>query len=204
MLEYYSQHPLLAFLVISLALIAIAVLINAIKVSSARSKKVNDLMDKMKEDNIIKNKFAILTKELAEEAECAELFKGVGLNLQKRVADGSDMLAEFNSLNDSQKYIYSLCSFCEDASSKMSEFFKLNTKPLTDTALKAAEVIIGGEFYELFLAEYKAYDPDDEVTSLIPEDIEEIDKKAAPFIDNGTVADKCGEYIKNNIADFII
>ena len=56
MLEYYSQHPLLAFLVISLALIAIAVLIKAIKVSSARSKKVNDLMDKMKEDNVIKNK----------------------------------------------------------------------------------------------------------------------------------------------------
>ncbi len=203
MLEYYSQHPLYAVLVCALAVIALIVLVKAVRASAKRSAKVNKMMEKMKEENLLLNKYAILTQDVIESSDSSELFKGVGVNLQKRVSDKPDMKAEFFSLNDSQKYVYSLYTFLEDAQDSMSNFFKLNTKPLTEYAAKAVEIIAPEDFRSAFIAEYNSTDEDNEEVSFVPELMEEWDKKAAPAIADGTLPELCGKFIKENYRDFI-
>ena len=56
--------------------------------------------EKLKEENILRNEFSVLTPSLAETAEPIRLFKGIALNLQKRISDASDMESEFAALND--------------------------------------------------------------------------------------------------------
>lgn len=203
MLEYYKAHPITAVLMIAAIIFAVIVFLKAGIANEKKSKANRELIEKLKKDNEIQNRYAILTSEMIGNAESEELFKGVGLNLQKRVAAVADMNSEFNSLTDGQKYIYALCTFCEDASEGMSSFFKMNSSPLTDAALDGAEIIIGGEFSAIFKEEYNAYNPNDEQTSCIPEKIAAADEKAAPFITNGTVGRLCGEYIKQNPEKFI-
>ena len=203
MLEYYSQHPQYAVLVGLLAVIAFIVLFKAVRASAKRSAKLNKMMEKMKEENLLLNKYAILTQDVIDSSEATELFKGVGVNLQKRVSDKPDMKEEFFSLNESQKYIYSIYTFLEDAEKGMSNFFSTNTKPLTEYAAKAVNAIAPEDFRSVFIAAYNATDEDNEAVSYIPELMEEWDKKAAPAIKDGTLAEFCGKYIKNNYVDFI-
>ncbi|MBR6702661.1 MAG: hypothetical protein IKI78_05920, partial [Clostridia bacterium] len=84
----------------------------------------------------------------------------------------------------------------------LSDFFRANGRPLTDYALKAAE-FIGEEFAGTVKFEYDAFDSDNEEVSCIPAEIEAADKKAAPFISDGTVSKLMGEYIKANPSEFI-
>lgn len=204
MLEYYSQHPLYAVLLVALIIVTAFVCVKAAKASARRSRETNKIMNKLKEENKLRNDYAILTNELISSADSVELFKGVAVNLQKRVADKTDMAAEFDSLTKGQKYIYSLYTFLEDSEKEMSNFFKMNTKPLTSTAKEAVGTIVGGEFAAAFNLEYNAYDEDNEKVSVVPEEIEEANKKTAPFIANGTVANLAGEYIKNHPDEFLI
>ena len=203
MIEYYMSHPLYAVLVIALALAALFVLIKAIKAGNERAKRNRELMDKLHNENLLRNDFSILTPDLIKSSDPEMLFKGIGLNLQKRVSDKTDMISEFNTLTEGEKYIYCIYTFIEDAEEKMSNFFKMNTKPLTDTALEAINKVASEEFRDLFTFEFNAYDSDNEDVSCIPSEIEVADKKAAPFISDGTVCRLFGEYIKNNISDFI-
>jgi hypothetical protein len=85
----------------------------------------------------------------------------------------------------------------------MSNFFKLNTKPLTEYAAKAVEIIAPEDFRSAFIAEYNSTDEDNEEVSFVPELMEEWDKKAAPAIADGTLPELCGKFIKENYRDFI-
>ncbi len=203
MLNYYMSHPLYAVIIIALLLLSLFVLFKAVKSGSERSRKVNELMEKMKKDNELLNKYAILTEDVISESEPEELFHGVGLNLQKKVSDNPDMLSEFNLFNDSRKYIYSLFTFFEDAGEGMSAFFSANTKPLTHYAAEAVRLIFPDDVKEAFLNEYDATDEDNEQVSYDKEKMEEWDKKAAPSIEDGTLKKLCGEYIKSHPDCFI-
>lgn len=203
MIEYYLQHPQWAVVIAALAVFTLWVCIMAGRASARHSKETNALMEKLKKQNKLRNEFSILTDELISSADAEDLFKGVGLNLQKRVADKDDMAAEFDSLNDSQKYIYSLYTFFEDAENKLSDFFRANTKPLTSTAKEAVNVIVKGEFAKDFNSAYNAFDEDNEGVSFAQSEIDEIDKETAPSISDGTVCRLGGEFIKANSSDFI-
>ncbi len=204
MLEYYAQHPLYAALVIALALLALFVLVKAFKASSRRSKKVNAIIEKMKEENELLNKYSILTEDLISSSDSAELFRGIGVGLQKRVSDKADMMAEFDSLGAEQKYIYAVYTFIQDAEEGMSNFFSTSTKPLTSTAAEAVEAVVSaGDFKEAFIAEYNATDEDNEAVSYNPDEMAKWDEKAAPSIADGTVCRVFGEYIKQNASAFI-
>ncbi|MBR6939645.1 MAG: hypothetical protein IKH65_02455, partial [Clostridia bacterium] len=61
MIEYYMSHPLYAVLVIALALAALFVLIKAIKAENERAKRNRELMDKLHNENLLRNDFSILT-----------------------------------------------------------------------------------------------------------------------------------------------
>lgn len=203
MFEYYSQHPVLAVIVVAAVIFAVWALFKASQYSKKRSDEANELMKKLGEQNKLQNEFAILTDSVIESSDSERLFKGVGLNLQKRVSDCADIEKEFDSLNVEQKRIYSLYTFYEDSEENMSNFFKLNSQPVTGLALDGIKSIFDSEFYLLFESEYNAYDSENEESSCIPSEIDELDKKAAPFISDGTVCRLCGDFIKANKEKFI-
>lgn len=203
MLEYYQQRPGLALLLFALVILTLFVWFMAARASAKRSKENRNIMEKIKKENTIRNKYAILTSSLIGDAPEEELFMGVGLNLQKRVADKEDMAGEFDSLTAPQKHIYCLYTFVEDATEKASDFFANNTAPLTTTALEGARVLFEKEIADDLEHLFNAYDDNNEIVSCIPEEIGKINKKMAPFITEGTIDSICGKYIKENAESFI-
>ena len=203
MLEYYKNHPLLAVLIAALIIGALFLLFKVSAASEKRAKKNQQLIKKLEKDKSLREKYSFLTEELISSAPEEELFRAVGLNLMKRVADKADMSAEFDSLSQGQRLIYSAFVFTEDSADGMSCFFKLNGSPVTDCAKAAVDSLTSGEFASLFDFEFSAYDGDNEEVSCIPSEIDEADKKAAPFLSDGTVSKEFGRYIKSNPAEFL-
>ena len=203
MIDYYSQHPLYAALIIVLLIITLFVCFKAFKAASKRNKETRELMNELHRNNELKNKYSILTRNSIISSDEEELFIGVGLNLLKRVADKKDMAGEFNSLSKGQKYIYALFNLYSDSRIQMSDFFRANTDPLTSTALEAVKEIFDEEFTDLFIYEYNAFDEKNEKVSFIKDEVSDTDKKTAPYFSEGTVCKLSGKYIKDNIEDFI-
>ena len=200
MIQYYLSNPKYILLMAVLIAVTLFVCFKAISASIKHGKKNNEIIAKLKEENALRNEFAILTNETVQNADPVRLFKGVSLNLQKRVADKEDMFAEFDSLEEWQKYIYALSIFFEDAENGVGNFFRMNTKPLTNTALRAVDVIIGGRLSEIFTEEYNQFDEDNEEISLDDKLIASLDKEAAPLLSNGTAMKTAGEYIKTHFS----
>lgn len=203
MLEYYSQHPYYLALIIVLALITVVVCIKAVSVSVRRGRENQKIIDKLKEERRLLNDYSIVTETLINNSEPSELFKGVAVNLQKKVADQTDMASEFEKLNTEQKYIYSLYTFFDDINEGLSCFFERNTHPLTDVVREAIPNVLGNDLIKLYNSEYNAYDEDNESVSLIKSEIEDINKEAALLFDYNAACISAGEYIKNNKEKFI-
>lgn len=197
MLQYYIDNPKYIFLLAALVLLTVFVIFKAAKASMKRSRENEKIINRLKEENKLRNEFAVLTDEIVKEAEPERLFKGVALNLQKRVADKEDMASEFESLEDWQKYVYALSVFMEDSETKMSDFFRLNTQPLTGQALRGMNVIIGGRLAEIFSEEFNQFDEENEEISLDESRISVLDGEASKLFEDCSAAKTVGEYIKS-------
>ncbi|MBR4451859.1 MAG: hypothetical protein IKS39_08495 [Clostridia bacterium] len=202
MLEYYRAHPLTAVLVIAAIIAAVVIFIKVAAASERRARNNQKYIKKLEEDKKLREKYSSLSAELISSSAPEELFRGVGLNLLKRVADKPDMQSEFDSLTEDQKLIYSAFVFAEDSAEGMSNFFKLNGKPVTGYALKAAQTFFDSDFASLVKFEYDAYDGDNEEVSCIPSEIEEADNKAKAYLTDD-FGIKPGNYIKENSERFI-
>lgn len=203
MLEYFLERPYLILILVALILLTIFVCIKAGNASSKRYKANEKIIKKLKEENELRNEFAILTASLAENAAPERLFKGVALNLQKKISDAADMTAAFDSLTDEQKDIYAISFVTEDGSEKLSSFFRVNGQPLTGAALSCVKKLFDGRIAEIFENEYNAFDPDNETASCIAEEIEKLDTEFAALADENLISTIAGKYIKENIEKFI-
>lgn len=196
MLEFYRSHPWVILLLAVLVIFTLWVCYKAAKAGSKRNAANEKTIKKIKEENELTNEFAILTETTIFSADPERLFKGVALNLQKRVSEKSDILAEFNTLTQEQKEIYSLFSVTDDGAEKLSAFFSVSTKPLTTEALNGFRRLFDGRAVEIFENEYLAHDSDDETTSFIPEEIEKLDKEFSETVKAEEICRKAGEFIK--------
>ncbi len=196
MLEFYRSHPWVILLLAVLVIFTLWVCYKAAKAGSKRNAANEKTIKKIKEENELTNEFAILTETTISSADPERLFKGVALNLQKRVSEKSDILAEFNTLTQEQKEIYSLFSVTDDGAEKLSAFFSVSTKPLTTEALNGFRRLFDGRAVEIFESEYLAHDSDDETTSFIPEEIEKLDKEFSETVKAEEICRKAGEFIK--------
>ena len=187
----------------ALILLTVFVCFKAAQASSKRYAANEKTMKKIKEENELRNEFAILTETLVSSADPERLFKGVALNLQKKVADSPDMEAEFDTISDEQKEIYALYSVIDDGAEKLSGFFSVCGKPLTEYALSAIERILDGEAADVFRKEYEAYDEDNETVSFIPEEIKVLDENFAKLAPVELICKKAGEFIKSAFEKFI-
>ncbi len=202
-LKYLTEHPVWIIALVALALLTVFVCFKAIQSSSRRYAANEKTIKKIKEENTLSNEFAILTESLVASAQADRLFKGVALNLQKRVAQKSDIMAEFNTLSQEQKEIYALWSVIDDGEKRLSAFFEACGKPLTDYALDAVTRLLEDEAVEIFKKEFDAFDGDNETVSFIPEEIKKLDGRFRELVTAETVCTKAGEFIKSAPDKFI-
>lgn len=202
MIEYFSERPYLILIMAAVIALTVFVCIKAGKASAARSRENEAIMKKLKEENGLRNEFAVLTQRTVSEAQPERLFRGVALNLQKRISDSSDMLGEFEKLTQEQREIYALSFVEEDGSGKLSNFFRANGAPLTLAALDGIKRIFGGRAAEIFEAELNAFDPENEEASVIPEQIQALDSEFAKLTEGGATARAAGRFIAENTEKF--
>ena len=203
MIQYFLERPYLIAIMAAVILLTLFVCIKAGQASARRSKMNEALIRKFKEENELRNEFAVLTEKTVEAADSGRLFKGVALNLQKRISDAADMISEFDSLNEAQRDIYALSFVLEDGEKAISEFFRANGQPLTGAALRAVKKLFDAEVSDVFEKEYNAFDSDNEEVSVIPEEVESLDKKFSSLLTADELCICAGEYIKKNYAMFI-
>ena len=203
MIQYFIDHPVWIFVLTAVTLLTIFVCIKAAQASSKRYAANEKTMKKIKEENELCNEFAILTESLIDSAEADRLFKGVALNLQKRVADKEDIMAEFNALTQEQKEIYALYTVVDDGEKRLSAFFENCGKPLTDVAFDAIKRLLEGEAVEAFKKEYDAFDGDNETVSFIPDEIKKLDASFSELAPVDEISKKAGVFIKSVPEKFI-
>ena len=202
MIEYFSERPYLILIMAAVIALTVFVCIKAGKASAARSRENEAIMKKLKEENGLRNEFAVLTQRTVSEAQPERLFRGVALNLQKRISDSSDMLGEFEKLTQEQREIYALSFVEEDGAERLSDFFRANGAPLTLAALDGINRIFGGRAAEIFEAELNAFDPENEEASVIPEQIQALDSEFANLTEGGATARAAGRFIAENTEKF--
>ena len=203
MIAYFLERPYLIAIFAALVALTLFVCVKAGQASARRGKANEVLIKKLKEENSLRNEFAVLTETLVKNADTVRLFKGVALNLQKKISDASDMKAEFEKLSDEQKKIYALSFVVEDGGEKLSNFFRINGKPVTDNALDAFGNLFGGRILEIFEGEYNSFDPDNEEASVIPEEIGKLDAEFSALADADSICAAGGKFIADNCAKFI-
>ena len=203
MIQYFLERPYLILLMVALVVLTVFVCIKAGQASSRHSKEVEKIMKKLKEENILRNEFSALTDSLVENSDPSRLFKGVALNLQKKVSDASDMNAEFDGLCDEQKEIYALSFVVEDGGEKLSEFFRANGQPLTGVALGAVKKLLGGRAAVIFSEEYDMFDSENESVSFVASKIEALDSEFSKLVSSEKISLVSGKYIAENKEKFI-
>ena len=203
MIAYFLERPYLIIIMAVLVMLTLFVCVKAGQASARRGKANEALMKKLREENELRNEFAVLTDTLIKNSDSARLFKGIALNLQKKISDAPDMESEFADLSDEQKMIYALSFVIEDGGEKLSSFFRINGKPVTDNALNAFAKLFDGKIYEIFENEYNSFDPDNEEASVIPEEIEKLDAEFASLADADLICAAGGRFIAENAEKFI-
>lgn len=201
--EYFKDKPYLLILLVVLAALAVFAVIKAAAASSKRYGKNREIMEKLKADAELRREFEPLTPEKARSAEPEKLVGGVALGLCARIEKAADMTAEFESFTEEQKELYALHFVLEDGAEKLSGFFKMNGSPLTDYAKKAVERLYDGEAVTAFCREFSAYDERDEVTSLIPAEVEKNDEIFKRFTESSDLYSPAAEFILDNIGAFM-
>ena len=203
MIAYFLERPYLIAILAALVVLTLFVCVKAGQASARRGKINEALIKKLKEENELRNEFAVLTESLVKNADSVRLFKGAALNLQKKISDAKNMDSEFEKLTNAQKQVYALSFVVEDGDNKLSEFFRINGKPVTNIALDAVNNLFDGRICEIFESEYNSFDPDNEEASVIPEEIEKLDAEFASLANGNTVCSAGGRFIAENIEKFI-
>lgn len=203
MIAYFLERPYLIVIMAVLVLLTLFVCVKAGQASAKRGKANEAVIKKLKEENELRNEFALLTESKIKNSDSVRLFKGVALNLQKKISDAADMNAEFDNLNDAQKQVYALSFVVEDGGEKLSEFFRINGKPVTNIALDTVKKLFDGRICEIFESEYNSFDPDNEDASVISEEIAKLDEEFAFLASVETVCKAGGRFIADNSEKFM-
>lgn len=203
MIQYFLERPYLIAIMIAVILLTLFVCVKAGQASAKRSKANEVLIKKFKEENELRNEFAVITEKTVASADESRLFKGVALNLQKKISDASDMVAEFNEFNEAQRDIYALSFVVEDGENALSDFFRANGQPLTGASLNAMKKLFDEKICGVFEKEYNAFDSDNEEVSMIPDEISELDEDFAQLVSADEICRIAGGYVKENLEKFI-
>ena len=187
MADALRQYWYLGIALIAAVILTLWVIKKAAQASSRAHAEREAQMKKLEYESGVLKEFSELSEEKLRNADSKRAFDGVAMNIQRYLEKQSNMNAAFSALSDSQKQIYALYYLIDDSKKGLSEFFKCNSAPLTPAA---------------FDSEYRAYDPDDEDTSLIPAEIEKNDAEYAEAMQDFDFYKTAVEMIIENLKDF--
>jgi len=198
--HFWYLYLLLLFLIILTAFVCK----KAFGAASRHSKEFNEALAKAKHDKELRDAYSVLTEEIIAGAPADTLFEGTALCMEAKCQKSEDTSAFYLSLSESQRLIYAYFYLAGDAKNdKLSAFFAQSAKPLTDDALNAAEKILSPQAYSVVKSMYDRYDEDNEDTSVIPEEIAELDNEFRALTADTDLFAKGGEFIKANPNEFI-
>ena len=143
----------------------------AMKSSQERARKREAEIARLKYERELREEFAEPTQQLLIDTPPARLIEGLCGNIQVWLEQQPDMLAAFHALPEPKRRIYALGYLVQESRDTLSEFFRKNGDPLTTAAMEAVQMIVGGEFAEIFNKEFAAYDNNNEEVSLIDKEI---------------------------------
>lgn len=202
MLDAITRYWYFSLVFVVVTILTVFVWYKAAKASARTRREREKTVEKLKYENTVRAFFKELTAEKAEAAPAKELVDGAALNIQLKLEKAADINSAFERLPAAQKHIYAIYYVLTDGAEKLSEFFRMNGKPLTPAALEAAETVWGGKAAELFEKEYAAFDEDNEDVSLVNSEIEALDKSFSEDIGQNDLYAAAADYIKKYLDDF--
>lgn len=194
------EYWYLWLLLIVLCVITVFVLSKA----SAAAKKHNNERDALLREydrkKALKDEFSFLTREKAESSDPETLLEGVSAVLQAKTEKAEDPEKVFGKFTETQKYIYTLYYFLEDAESgSLSFFFRNNGEPLTSLASKALCAVGENELSLIAEKEFSMYDENNEEVSVDKDEIKNLDGEFKAKLQKQQVLNSIKTYIIKNI-----
>lgn len=202
MAEAFKQYWYLILALVLLVILTLWVIKKAALASQKYHGERQRQMEKLEYEAGVLKDFAALSEEKLKAADKKRAFDGVAMNIQKALEKQPNMDSAFAALPEAQRRIYALYYLAEDSRDGLSEFFKCNSAPLTPVARDAVRELLPQNAVETFEKEYNAYDPEDEVTSLIKGEIDENDRTYAEAMENFDFYTACVDYIIKNLPSF--
>lgn len=202
MAEAFKQYWYLILALVLLVILTLWVIKKAALASQKYHGERQRQMEKLEYEAGVLKDFAALSEEKLKAADKKRAFDGVAMNIQKALEKQPNMDSAFAALPEAQRRIYALYYLAEDSRDGLSEFFKCNSAPLTPVARDAVRELLPQNAVEAFEKEYNAYDPEDEVTSLIKGEIDENDRAYAEAMENFDFYTACVDYIIKNLPSF--
>ena len=191
MAEFWYLWLILAVLIIVTAV----VIFFAARAASSHNKETKKLLKELERLKQLKDKYKVLTIELANEAEPFELLEGVNAVMQAEIEKADDAELTFSQFNDKKKNLYTLFYFLEDCEQGISFFFKNNGSELREQICPALENINAGELSSLVKSVYDMFDESNENASLDDSRLAEIDRQFLSTFDREKLLSKIKEYI---------
>lgn len=200
--QYFFEYKYLFLLLFVLIIVFIFGAVNAVKARRKHIALYKDEEERITKLKALKDKFLNLDEETIKTAEKEDLLMGVALHYQLLLqkADSTDKL--FASFPLVAQYVYTLDIFQSEYVS-LSEFFKVNGKPLTCLLAQSFEVIGKNDLALLSKAMEEMYDEDNESTSLDKAKISKLNEKFSQLYSKDDLINSVSEFILDNAKDFI-
>lgn len=200
---FVAQYWYLIIFFILLCILTVFLCYKAAVTSSQRSREKREFLAKLDREKKLREAFSQITAEVIDSQPQEDVFEGVVANIQRRLDKSADMVKTFNEMPQQMRYVYAAFYVLDDSKdSVLSEFFKKNGQPLTGISGDAVTAIFGSELGEAVAEEWERYDEDNEETSVIPEEIDKINKKFNISREKVNVSECVIKYVKDNITTF--
>ena len=198
MLESIIEFWYLWVVVVVLIIVLIPVLIRvskSVKKRNAESEKLRKDFERIK---ILKEKYAVITKDSVQNADAKELCEGVTAVLQYKLEKSQTPDADFEAEEKWRREVFSLFWFNEDATeNSLSYFFRHNGEPLPKEAVNGIDSIGYDKIKSVVSQMYAMCDDKNENVSFDKNRIAELDEKFRNLYNS----DEFFSFVKNYIAE---
>ena len=177
MLQSIQDHPIMYTVVLLLIVLCVFAWGKAAKASRTRREKRDAIIAELEREKALRREFRNPTPQQLEDAPPARLIEGLCCHVQQRLEKHDDPEAAFADLPEAARLIYAFGYVLLDGRERLSEFFRKNGQPLTGAAMQAADKLGGGEYAEIFRAQYTAFDDENEEASVIESEIDALDAR---------------------------
>lgn len=207
-ISYLTGHWYLIPVFIILIALTVFMWIKAIVSGQKRKEERERIIAQLEKEKALRNQFRSLNESMLSDPTIDDerLIFGFAANVQMSIEKLDNMNEEFTALNEVKQNVYALNYVFEDSKyTSLSDFFRANGEPLTSIAQRAASDIVGGEFNEIFTAQFSMLDDNNEEVSFDEKQVELLDNRYCEFMkaQKDNVLRTVADYIRKNYNSFM-